>query len=95
MTEETSSTAFVVDLEGLKLHEDTIRRIESGIRALVMQEIAKIDHQGDIVVKNKMAQTEATRDVSWLGKIGPRYKISGLLATSSFDRSPQPAHPSG
>ena len=81
MTEETNSTNFFVNLEGIKLDDDAIRRIESGIRALVMQEIAKIDHQGEIVVKSKTAQKEATRSLGDLFAQKFGTNIAGMSAS--------------
>jgi hypothetical protein len=45
---------FAVSLDGIHLTEDQSRRIDKGIKEVVMREIAQIDHGGDLVVNKKL-----------------------------------------
>lgn len=61
---------FAVALDGIKFSQEQLNRIDSGIKELVMREIAKIDHKGDIVVNKKIELYplfEKFKNIKWLG----------------------------
>lgn len=45
---------FAVSLDGISLSDAQIKRIDKGIKEVVMREIAQIDHGGDLVINSKL-----------------------------------------
>ncbi|GAB2563237.1 hypothetical protein [Spirosoma areae] len=47
---------FVVSLEGLELSDEQVKRIEHGIRSVVLNELAKIDNKGDLLLQKNFGE---------------------------------------
>jgi hypothetical protein len=46
----SKESKFEVSLSGLNLTKEQISQIDKGIKEVVMRELAKIDHKGDMVI---------------------------------------------
>jgi hypothetical protein len=46
---------FTVALDGLNLSDEQLKNIELGIKDVVMREVAKIDHRGDLIINANLA----------------------------------------
>ena len=46
------NTEFSAKLQGIKLNDEAKTRISSGIQEIVLKELARMDNQGDLMVKN-------------------------------------------
>jgi hypothetical protein len=44
---------FVASLEGVELSKEQIARINTGIKEVVIKEIARIDFKGDVVINER------------------------------------------
>jgi hypothetical protein len=66
MTDEKEHTRFVIDIQGLKLSADISRKIESEIRQIVLNEIAKLDLEGDFSMRQTCKEFEKGVTGIWL-----------------------------
>lgn len=56
---------FTVSLDGIKLTEQQVRNIDRGIKEVVAREIAQIDHQGDLVINQKLNLHPRFSGIRW------------------------------
>ncbi|MBO0590589.1 hypothetical protein I2486_04140 [Cellulophaga sp. E16_2] len=61
---------FTASLDGIKLSTDQIKRIDNGIKNVIMTELAQIDHGGDIVINKKIALNPKLKGFNDLFKYG-------------------------
>jgi hypothetical protein len=54
----SKESKFEVSLSGLNLSKEQISQIDKGIKEVVMRELAKIDHKGDIVISGMPPKQE-------------------------------------
>lgn len=60
---------FLVSLEGLDLSKDQKKRIEEGIRNLVLKEIAGLDFEGDIKISRRFAGKPTWEELWKMGQL--------------------------
>lgn len=60
---------FLVSLEGLDLSKDQKKRIEEGIKNLVLKEIAGIDFEGDIKISRRFTGKPGWEDLWKRGQL--------------------------
>ena len=56
---------FTVSLDGIKLSDEQIKRIDLGIKEVVMREIAQIDHGGDLVINRRLELNPFFKGYKW------------------------------
>lgn len=60
---------FVVALDGINLDKNQIQRIETGIKDLILKEVAQIDNHGDLLMSNKFAGNPTWEKLWKLGQL--------------------------
>lgn len=54
-TKFKDDVVFAVSLEGIKLSDAQVKRIDKSIKEVVMRHVAKIDNQGDFTINKKLS----------------------------------------
>jgi hypothetical protein len=57
MKKVKNDNQFSVSLNGIELSDEQRRRIDKGIKDVVMREIASIDNQGDFIINANIAKS--------------------------------------
>ncbi|MBA6315158.1 hypothetical protein [Cellulophaga baltica] len=70
MKDLQDDVVFTASLDGIKLSTDQIKRIDDGIKNVIMTELAQIDHGGDIVINKKITLNPKLKGFNDLFKYG-------------------------
>lgn len=65
---EKDDALFMVSLDGVNFSEDQINRINSGIKDVVMREIAQIDNKGDLIVNKRLDLNPRFKGWEWANR---------------------------
>ncbi|MBI5915292.1 MAG: hypothetical protein HY842_07940 [Bacteroidetes bacterium] len=66
MKKSQEDAVFAVSLDGVNLSDEQLKRIDSGIKEVVMRELAKVDNQGDLVINRKLELNPKFKLPDWL-----------------------------
>lgn len=68
-TKKKAKSIFLVSLEGLDLSAEQKKRIEDGIKNLVLKEIASLDLGGDIKISRRFSGHPSWEDLWKMGQL--------------------------
>lgn len=65
-----ANPVFTVSLEGIDLTDEQVKRIDAGIKDVVMREIASVDHRADLAISRKLTVNPLFKTIKipeWFG----------------------------
>ena len=68
MSKYQENAMFTASLDGVKLSPEQIKRIDKGIKDVIMTELATIDHGGNLMINSRLDQNPRFRKIIWDGR---------------------------